>query len=514
MQFFIDKFSLLISGLPRSWLLLGYIFPMALACTGIAGLPMSMALVSVLCALFCCFIFGEQSEALMVLTPFSTLVLLASIASYTGALAEHAAMVSLLTLFTGLWLLVFTLVFPRKRMNWIARPVWHGICLGISLILIILMMPLILGVIPDNSTWSSFWKVLVQWQKWNFPSLILVLISLTLLLCWRSTHQPRVLWLVVIMCLLNSIWSFECLGVAIPVQPNWLFWPLQNVAYLDWFSIIFMSATIALLIYVEICQHLAYRVQHNFIMAGISNLMSAICGGMVVGLCLIHGRVYKIDRKVLLTMLLLMLVIYCLWWWISVPLPVFAVILLYVLYRQFRWCEFRLYKGQWFDLVLLCMTALVIVLLGVLLGLWLIMTLSLIFMWWCLMRERAWPLLQPELQIITDAIVITLPQKVLFANVRSLLHYVGNIAKDLPYKDVYIDVDSGCCIDVTVLVYLQSLARRMHWHGKNLYICGLDEMALNKLLKQQLDYLPADRLGTSKALQMLHLNMYNGNIIL
>ena len=503
MQIVIGKISLLASGLPRSWMLIGYILPMALACAGIAGLPVSMALISIISALLCCYLLGKQSEALMVITPFSTLVLSTAIACYDGASAEHSAIASLMTLFTGIWLLLLTFVLPRGRMNWIARPVWHGICLGITIILVVLIVPMLLGVIPENNTWTSFWKVVTHWQNWHWPSVVLSLISILLFLLWHPSHQPKALWLIVLMWILGNIWSFDVIGVMLPVRPKWQFMLLTNVVDPDWLSFIFMSASIALLIYIEICQHLTYQVHHNFEMAGVINVLSGIVGGIVVGLCRISGRVYKVEHQLLPMTLLLLLLTLCWWWSAYIPLPALGVIALYVLYRQFRWCELRLYWRQWSDLCLLALTALFIISVGILSGIWLIMTLSMIFMWWRLVRKRAWPLLQPELQIITDTIVITLPQPLLFANARSLLHYVGDLAKDLPHQKVYMDVHCGCCLDVTVLIYLQSLARRMYWHQKKLYLCGLTEQALKVLQEKHLDYLPAEQLRTTPVLQLL-----------
>lgn len=505
MQSFSGKFYQ-ISSLPRSWMLMGYILPMSLACAGIAGLPMVMGVVSVLAAWFCCLILGERTEALMVLTPYSTLVLSAAIAFYRGVLAEQTAVASLLTLFTGIWLLLLSMVFPRKRMNWIARPVWHGICLGIIATLGMLMVPLMLGVTPDGSFWPSFWTAVLQWQNWNWPSVVLALISIMLFLIWRPAHQPKALWLIVLMWIIDQIWPFNVLGVATSMQQQWQLWPLLKVAHPDWLSIIFMSASVALLIFVEICQHQASRMQHCFVMASISNMMSALLGGMVVGLCRFSGRVYKIDRRTLLITLLLLIYVYYFSWSFEVPLPVLAVIVLYMMYKQFSWSELRLYKRQWADLVLLYLTAFLIFSLGVLSGLWLVMTFSLIFMWWRLLREHAWPLLPANVQIITGAIVITMPQVLLFANARFLLYQVGNLAKELPQQDVYVDVSKGCRIDITVLIYLQSLARRMHWHGKKLFICGLTEQNLKTLTVKSLDYLPSEQLCSSRAVHLLHIN--------
>ena len=489
MQFVIGKFSLLASGLPRSWMLIGYILPMALACAGIAGLPVSMALISVIITLICYYFLGRQSEALMVLTPFSTLILSTAIACYDGLFAEHSAIASLMTLFTGIWLLLLTLVLPRGRINWIARPVWHGICLGITVILVVLVTPMLLGVTPENNTWTSFWKVVTHWQNWHWPSVVLALISILVFLLWHPSHQPKTLWLIVLMWILGNIWSFDVIGVMLPMRQKWQFMLLTNIVDPDWFSFIFMSASIALLIYIEICQHFAYQVHHNFEMAGVINLLSGIAGGIVVGLCRISGRVYKVERQLLPMTMLLLLLTLCWWWSASIPLPVLG--------------ELRLYWRQWRDICVLALTALFIISVGILSGIWLIMTLSIIFMWWRLVRKRAWPLLQPELQIITDTIVITLPQPLLFANARSLLHYVGDLAKDLPHQKVYMDVHCGCCLDVTVLIYLQSMARRMHWHSKKLYLCGLTDQVLKVLQEKHLDYLPAEQLSSTPVLQLL-----------
>lgn len=496
------------ASLPHSWMIIGYILPMALACAGLAGLPIIMGIVSVVAALLCCLIFGERTEALMVVTPYSTLILSTAMTFYQGILAEQSAVVSLLTLFTGMWLLFLTVVFPSKRMTWIARPVWHGICLGIIGTLVLQVVPVILGVTPDGSSWHSFFTTILNWHNWNWPSLVLAILSVFLFLLWRTDYQPKALWLILLMWIIDLIWPFELLGVATPMQQPWQFWSLQQVTQPDWLSIIFMSASVALFIYVEVCQHLAFKMQHNFVMASVSNIISAISGGMVVGLCRFSGRVYKIERRSLIITLCLVCCTFYLWWSAQVPLPVLAVIVLYMMYCQFKWSELTLYKHQWGDLFLLFAAAFIILFLGILSGLWLVVSLSLIYMWWRVVREHAWPSMPTEIQIVNDVILITLPQVLLFANARYLLDDVNNKVKDLPFQHVYMDVSNGCRIGVTVMIYLQIFAHKMACQGKIIILCGLNQQNLDKLALKQLNYLPKQQLSQNKAVDLLQTDLF------
>ena len=73
------------------WKLLGYVLPMALACAGIAGLPVSMAIAGVMCALLCSLLLGGSKKILLTPSPFSALMLMAAIAYY--ALVRKKVMV-------------------------------------------------------------------------------------------------------------------------------------------------------------------------------------------------------------------------------------------------------------------------------------------------------------------------------------------------------------------------------------------------------------------------------------
>lgn len=496
--------------LSHGWKMLGYVLPMALACAGITGLPISMALASLLCALLCCLLFGGRNKVLLTPAPFSALMLTASIAYYAGAVSDRLMVASMLTLFTGGWLVLLTVILPRHCMNWIARPVWHGIGMGISLTLMVMLAPIILGVAANNSSWLEQWVLLLNWHSWNWPSVVLAALSLALLLFWRTQSQPKALWVLLLVWMLSHIWPLTLLGVATPVQQNWQVWMQVSQVHADWALLVFMSATIALLINVEICQYLPDRFRYSTGLTGLTNILSALTGGMVASVGYVDDQALRLTRSTLLTALVILLLIYCWSWWRAVPLPVLAVIALYAICVQINWSELRLYYRQWGDLLWLSVSALLIVLFGICAGLWLIISLGLVVMCWHTIRLRAWPLLLPEVQIVVQEAVITLPQILLFANASSLLHRSFDLVRTLKVQKVYLDVSAGCHTDVTVFVHLQVLARNLHQQGKTLYICGLSEAACMVLTTKKLDYLLPEQLSTRDAESLLISPSYAG----
>ncbi|MCT6882441.1 MAG: SulP family inorganic anion transporter, partial [Snodgrassella alvi] len=301
--------------LSHGWKMLGYVLPMALACAGITGLPISMALASLLCALLCCLLFGGRNKVLLTPAPFSALMLTASIAYYAGAVSDRLMVASMLTLFTGGWLVLLTVILPRHCMNWIARPVWHGIGMGISLTLMVMLAPIILGVAANNSSWLEQWVLLLNWHSWNWPSVVLAALSLALLLFWRTQSQPKALWVLLLVWMLSHIWPFTLLGVATPVQQNWQVWMQVSQVHADWALLVFMSATIALLINVEICQYLPDRFRYSTGLTGLTNILSALTGGMVASVGYVDDQALRLTRSTLLTALVILLLIYCWSWW-------------------------------------------------------------------------------------------------------------------------------------------------------------------------------------------------------
>ncbi|PIT08280.1 hypothetical protein BHC46_01975 [Snodgrassella alvi] len=472
---------------------------MALACAGIAGLPTSMALASVVCALLCSVLFCGREKILLTPSPFSALMLMASMAYYAGAVSERVAVASMLTLFTGIWLLLLAVLLPRHCLRWIARPVWHGISAGIVLTLIVMLAPVILGVPANNSSWLELWVVLVNWHNWNWPSVVLAGISFALLIIWKCKSQPKTLWVLLLMWILSYIWPFSLIGIATPVQQGWQLWSVLHPIQADWPLLAFLSATIALLIYMEICQYLPDRYQRSTGLVGFANILAAVTGGMVVSLGFVADQAVKINLNTLLATLWLLALIYCWSWWTYVPLPVLAVIALYIICTQINWRELRLYYQQWCDLLWLCGSAFLIILFGIYVGLWLVISLGLIVMCWHSFRLHACPILVPDVQIFNHDAVIILPQVLLFANVSTLLRHCHNLVSTLDVQNVYLDVSAGCHVDVTVFVHLQALARELHQQGKMLFVCGLSEQACLTLIAKKLEYLLPEQFSTSDA---------------
>ncbi|WP_100091439.1 SulP family inorganic anion transporter [Snodgrassella alvi] len=492
----------------NGWILLGYVLPMALACAGIAGLPISMALTGVMCALLCSVLFCGREKILLTPSPFSALMLMASVAYYAGAVTERVAVASMLTLFTGVWLLLLAMVLPRHCLSWIPRPVWHGIGAGIVLTLVVMLVPIILGVSANSSSWLEQWELLVNWQRWNWPSMVLAGLTLALLVLWRTKSQPKVLWVLLLVWILSHIWPFSFIGIATPVQQSWQLWPLFHLMHADWPLLIFLSATIALLIYVEVCQYLPDQFRRGIGIAGLSNILAAMTGGMVVSVGYVADRSVKIRVNTLMTTLLLLALIYCWSWWPCVPLPVLAVIALYIICVQISWGELRLYYRQWDDLLWLCASAILIILFGIYAGLWLVISLGLIVMCWHSLRMYAWPVLLPEVQIMAQEAVIILPQVLLFANACMLLQRSRDLVNTLNVQKVYLDVSAGCCADVTVFVHLQALARELHQQDKMLFVCGLSEKACLALIAKKLDYLLPEQFSTRDAESLLICQKY------
>lgn len=496
------------------WKLLGYVLPMALACAGIAGLPVSMAIAGVMCALLCSLLLGGSKKILLTPSPFSALMLMAAIAYYAGVVSERIAVASLLTLFTGGWLILMSLILPKHCLNWIARPVWHGIGLGMTLTLIVMLFPIILGVQANNSSWQGMWELLIDWQGWNWPSVVLAGLSFALLVLWRSKTQPKALWVLLLVWILSYIWPFALVGIATPVQQNVQLWPFMNPVHADWPLLFFLSATIALLIYMESCQYLSNQFRRNVGLVGFSNILTAFTGGMVISLGYIADEVLRIKRNTLIAMLLLMALIFCWSWLAYVPLPVLAVIALYVICVQINWCELRLYCWQWSDLLWLCISAILIILFGVCTGLWLVISFALIVMCWYSLRMHAWPVLLPEVQIIAQEAVIILPQILLFANVSTLLNKSYLLINTLDIKKIYLDMSAGCHADVTVFFHLQALARRLHQQEKMLFVCGLNEKTYRILIAKKLDYLSAEQFSTLSAESLLICHKYNNGPVI
>ena len=492
----------------NSWISLGYILPMALACAGIAGLPTSMALASVVCALLCSMLFCGREKILLTPSPFSALMLMASLAYYAGAVSERVAVASMLTLFTGIWLLLLAVLLPRHCLSWIARPVWHGISAGIVLTLIVMLAPVILGVPANNSSWLELWIVLVKWHNWNWPSVVLAGISFALLILWRSKSQPKALWVLLLVWILSYIWPFSLIGIATPVQQSWQLGSVLHPIQTDWPLLAFLSATIALLIYMEICQYLPDRYQRGTGLVGFANILAAVTGGMVVSLGFEADQAVKINLNTLLATLWLLALIYCWSWWTYVPLPVLAVIALYIICVQINWRELRLYYRQWCDLLWLCGSAFLIILFGIYAGLWLVISLGLIVTCWHSFRLHACPILVPDVQIFTHDAVIILPQVLLFANVSTQLRHCHDLVSTLDVQNVYLDVSAGCHVDVTVFIHLQALARELHQQGKMLFVCGLSEQACLTLMAKKLEYLLPEQFSTSDAESLLIEHKY------
>lgn len=510
---------------------IGLMVPEAVAYSQLAGMPARAGLVALFCGLVVYGLLGKSRFAVASSTS-STALILASVLGTFGTLTmpEKSALTFMLVVMAGGWFLLMAAFRLGVIANFIAKPVLRGVSLGLAVLITLSQFPTLVGVNPGSGkVWHKVGVTLAQIQHWNIPSVLLGVAALIILFGWRSRVQPVTLWVLLLSILAVRSLNLSAHGVElvgeIPllgIAPDW-----TVLGRTDWTNLAQFAFALAMMAYAESASTIrSFALKHgdqtsenrDLAALGAANVLSGTLGGLAVGAGFSgtsanerSGAQSKGAGWVAATSLVLV-VAFLLPQIAYVPQPVLAAIVISAVSHGLNWQPLRPYFQWARDRLLVIVAVAAVILLGVLNGLLVAVSLSVLLTLLRFSRPRLSILGRwqgghdfvnitryPEAVPPKDLLVIRIDEPLFFANVDPIMERIRSLVhrhEYQPYRAVILSMEESPDLDGTAVEALGNFARELQLHHKQLKLCRLHSAAQEVMVRAQFPALPAHHLSS------------------
>ncbi|HBC69854.1 MAG: SulP family inorganic anion transporter [Duodenibacillus sp.] len=516
----------------------GILVPEAVAYAGIAHMPPLAGLIALFFGLLAYMIIGTSPYAIVSATSSSAMVLAVAVSTLSAVQvnAHPETLAAVLVMMTGFWFILARVLNFGQAANFVAKPVLRGVTMGLSLTIIIMQLPKLLGMhIVTRNPWERVLAILQMVPSMNWAAAGVGLVSLAVLFAWRWRKQPASLWVVVASIAVTYVLPLESWGVElvgnINLQRSAL--SIESLYDADWMGAIQMSAALCLMVYAEsyssihstAARHgLHPNSNRDLVALGTANLLSGFFGGLSVGagfsatsLNEQAGARSRLAGACALALFVL-IVIFLMPFISRIPEPVLGAIVIKAVSHGLSWKPLQPYFKWKRDRLLVIASFLAVAVLGVLNGLLVSVVLSVALVLIDSAKVHVSELrklngshsyvnvrLFNDTQTIDGVMILRLDQPMFFANAEPSLRRVADMVADkqkqVPLAHVIISMEETPNLDGTSIEALIVLAKNLHDKGINLSLCrlhrrariGLMNAASPYLMPSQLSYLSVDR---------------------
>lgn len=510
---------------------IGLMVPEAVAYAQLAGMPARAGLVALLCGLVVYGLLGKSRFAVVSSTS-STALILASVLGVFGALGlpEKTALTFLLVVMAGGWFLLLAAFQLGVMANFIAKPVLRGVSLGLAVLITLSQFPTLVGLhVPAGRIWQKVAFTLAHYREWNVPALILGLSALLVLFGWRSRRQPVTLWVLVLSILLVKFLDLPSYGLEvvgnIPILGTAPDWTVLSRA--DWTQLAQFAFALAMMAYAESASTIkgfalkrGDQTSENRDLAalGAANVLSGTLGGLAVGAGFSGSSANEragaqtkaagwvaAAALLLIVGLLLPAIAY-------VPHAILAAIVINAVSHGLNLQPLRPYFTWQRDRLLVIVAAVAVILLGVLNGLLLAVSLSVLLTLLRLSRPRLSILGRwqgghdfvnvgrfPAAEQPDHLLIIRIDEPLFFANVDPIMQSVRTLLRrhaDRPYQAVILSMEESPDLDGTAVEALGTFAHELHRQHMQLKLCRLHTRAQEVMLRAAFTDLPPSHLSS------------------
>jgi MFS superfamily sulfate permease-like transporter len=516
----------------------GILVPEAVAYAGIAQMPPLAGLIALFFGLLAYMIIGTSPYAIVSATSSSAMVLAVAVSTLSTVQvnAHPETLAAVLVMMTGFWFILARVLNFGQAANFVAKPVLRGVTMGLSLTIIIMQLPKLLGMhILTRNPWERIMEIIQLIPSMNWVAAAVGLISLAVLFAWRWPRQPASLWVVVASIIATYFLPLESLGVELVGNINLERSALsvESLYDADWLGAIQMSAALCLMVYAESYSSIhSTAARHglhpnnnrDLVALGSANLLSGFFGGLSVGAGFsatsLNEQAGARTRLAGATALVLfvLIVIFLMPYISRIPEPVLGAIVIKAVSHGLSWRPLQPYFKWKRDRLLVVASFLAVAVLGVLNGLLVSVVLSVAFVLIDSAKVHVSELrklngshsyvnvrLFNDTQPTEGVMIMRLDQPMFFANAEPSLRRVADMIaarqKQEHLHHVILSMEETPNVDGTSIESLIVLAKNLHDKGINLSLCrlhrrariGLMNAASPYLMPSQLSYLSVDR---------------------
>ncbi len=234
----------------------GILVPEAVAYAGIAHMPPLAGLIALFFGLLAYMVIGTSPYAIVSATSSSAMVLAVAVSTLSAVQinAHPETLAAVLVMMVGFWFILARILNFGQAANFVAKPVLRGVTMGLSLTIIIMQLPKLLGMhILTRNPIERVIAIVQEIPSINLAAAAVGIISLAVLFAWRWPKQPASLWVVIASVIASYFLPLEGWGVElvgnIELQPSAL--SIESLYDADWIGAIQMSAALCLMVYAE-----------------------------------------------------------------------------------------------------------------------------------------------------------------------------------------------------------------------------------------------------------------------
>jgi MFS superfamily sulfate permease-like transporter len=516
----------------------GILVPEAVAYAGIAHMPPLAGLIALFFGLLAYMVIGTSPYAIVSATSSSAMVLAVAVSTLSAVQinAHPETLAAVLVMMVGFWFILARILNFGQAANFVAKPVLRGVTMGLSLTIIIMQLPKLLGMhILTRNPIERVIAIVQEIPSINLAAAAVGIISLAVLFAWRWPKQPASLWVVIASVIASYFLPLEGWGVElvgnIELQPSAL--SIESLYDADWIGAIQMSAALCLMVYAEsyssihstAARHgLHPNSNRDLVALGTANLLSGFFGGLSVGagfsatsLNEQAGAKSRLAGAVALALFVL-IVIFLMPFISKIPEPVLGAIVIKAVSHGLSPKPLKTYFVWKRDRLLVVASFLSVAFLGVLNGLLVSVVLSVAQVLISSAKVHVSELRKlngshsyVNVKLFNDTtptegmMILRLDQPMFFANAEPSLRRVADMIearrKDAAVSHVILSMEETPDLDGTSIESLIFLAHNLNSRGIGLSLCrlhrrariGLMNAASPYLMPSQLSYLSVDR---------------------
>jgi len=506
---------LVLAGYQRAWLrfdiaaglsVAAIALPVGIAYADLAGVPPVVGMYSAIFPLFAYALFGSSKQLMTGPDAATCIIVAAALGPLAGGDPErYAALLLMLTLMTGVLYMLAGSARLGFIANFLSQPILTGYLNGIALLIIVGQLPKLLGY---SATEDEFYEKILEFagsidqSHWPTAALGIGLLLLLVLLLRFLPRLPAALVIVVLSIVLVAVLGLDQQGVAVlgEVPGGWPSLALPNFGHgmfdillADSAGILLVSFTSGVLTAKSFARRNGYKIDANqeLIGFGACNLASGLAQGFPVTGAdsrtavnnAMGGKTQLVGIVAAGTMLLILLFLTAPLAY--VPTAALAAVILVSAVGLFDLAELRLlYRISYREFALSLGTTLGVLVFGVLPGVLVAVTLSLL--WLLSVSSKPHDAVlgnvkgikgfhntadYPEARTIPGLLLYRFDADLVFYNADYFTTRlrVAIAAQETPVEWVVIDASSINVVDVSALNTLQALRSELEAEGISLY---------------------------------------------
>lgn len=523
----------------------GLLLPQALAYSNIGNFPEQTGVIALFAGLLCYGLLGSSRFAVVSTTSSAVLVLAAASTSVAGNNpALRLAMAGALVIATGVIFFLAAIFRMGNITDFIARPVLRGFTFGLAIVIIIKQVGSVVGIQSEHDDVIYFLIDLIsQFKSWDVHCVLIASITVFCLFIFGKVKNVPGGMIVIVLGILTSIFvNLQELGVPLVgrVSMQTMQFKVPNLSLQEWTNLFQLSFAMVFILYAESYGSIrSFAVKHgdaiqpnrDLFALGVANLVSGLFQGLPVGAgysatAANESSGAKTRMSGIFAMIITLFVLITAVSYIElIPKPVLAGIVIYTMLTLLKPSTFKIYFSWKKERLLAVASVLSVLFLGVLHGLLIAISISIVMMLKQISTSTISELGRlgqshdfvsmvafPEAKPVSGILILRPDQGLFFANTERVLQQARQVLQSLnePVHTIILSLELTDDLDTTSLEALQNFFIFVEEQNHTLILARLKEAVYSVLqlsLGKAFPNITMSRLSVERAVRLAKVKM-------